>query len=66
MLLILSVPVCGGTMKHLDSEKCMIIWDKATLTDLSVTVKGPDIVFNDKRYKCALLIDISCPCDTLK
>ena len=45
----------------LDSDEYMIMWDKAILTDLTVSANRPDIVFRDKR---TLLIDVSCPCDS--
>ena len=48
----------------LDSERCMILWDKAILTDLTVAANRPDIVFNDKLNNHTLLIDVSCPCDS--
>jgi len=48
----------------LDSERYLIMWDKAIITDLTIAANRPDIVFSDKLNKRTLLIDVSCPCDS--
>ena len=47
-----------------DTERCLIMWDKAVITDMPVAANRPDIVVTDKSCKHTVLIDVSCPCDS--
>ena len=51
--------------KVLESEDCKILWEFPIHTDMTLENNRPDITVTDKKSKKFLLIDPTCPFDTL-
>ncbi|CAM4672923.1 unnamed protein product [Leuciscus chuanchicus] len=46
-----------------NTDSCIIMWDKGVFTDLTTSANCPDIIIHNKEDKLCLLIDIVIPMD---